>query len=127
MADISLNWAADLELTPGGDLALSEGPLMTTQHIERRLLTRIRSYIWDQSYGASLPERIGRVAQASGIAAIVRSQMKLEQTVAPTPVPIITVTNPDTDPGLFVILIQYTDAVTGAPISLSFELPSTSS
>lgn len=124
MADLSLEWGADLELTADGDLKLVNGSDETRQSIIRRLLTNTGSYIWAPEYGAGLPARIGRVAREGVIAAIVRSQIALEATVASLPVPKTTVTASDANPGLFGIDIRYTDAVTGAAIAVSLEVPS---
>ncbi|MCJ2084589.1 hypothetical protein MKK88_01080 [Methylobacterium sp. E-005] len=123
MADIFLNWNDDFQITADGDLMLVDGSDETRQSIIRRLLTQAGSYIWAVEYGASLPERIGRVAREKTIAAIVRGQIALETTVASVPVPKTTVTASTVTQGLFAIDIQYTDAVTGAAIAVSLETP----
>lgn len=123
MADANLPWGGDFSLTADGDLALIEGSGETEQSIIRRLFTRLQGYVWAPEYGASIPERIGRVARERTIAAIVRAQIALEATVAALPVPQITVTAPNANPGLYVIDIRYTDAVTGKAIAISFEVP----
>lgn len=123
MADLSLEWGGDLELTADGDLMLVDGSDETRQSIIRRLLTASGAYIWAPEYGAGLPGRIGRIARESVIAAIVRAQIALEATVASVPVPKTTVTPSAANPGLFAIDIKYTDAVTGAAIAVSLETP----
>lgn len=123
MADLDLDWGGDLALTADGDLALVDGDDMVQQRIIRRLLTAVNGYVWHPEYGAGLPQRIGRVARARDIQALVRASIALEETVAKTPVPLITVNQDTTVLGLFLIGITYTDAATGTSVSLSFELP----
>lgn len=125
MPDLDLAWRGDLSLTPSGDLALVDGSDLTRQRIERRLFTAVRGLLFHPSYGAGLPERIGRVALERNIAAIVRAQIALEKTVAKTPVPTIRVSSSASSSGLFAIAIGYTDAVTGAAIAIQLELPGT--
>ena len=126
MADLSLEWGDDLQLTPGGDLLLADGDVMVRQHIDRRLFTAVRAYVWHQDYGAGLPQRIGRVARARDIRSLVVAQIGMEATVAKTPVPTVTVAEDETVFGLFNIGIDYTDAATGQSVSLSFQVPTTS-
>jgi hypothetical protein len=121
MADIDLDWKADMTIGPDGDLLLADGDDMVRQRIERRLFTAVQGYIWHQEYGAGLPDRIGRVARARDIQSLVAANIALETSVSPTPVPAITVD--ETQPGLFVIGIVYTDAATGTSVSLNFEVP----
>ena len=94
MADAALDWQGDLSLTASGDLAMVDGNDLVEQRIIRRLLTAIRGYTWHLDYGAGLPQRIGRVATAKNIQALVQANMKLEVTVATVPVPAVTV-DPD--------------------------------
>ncbi len=121
MADIGCLWKGDFDLTPDGDLAMVDGNDMVEQHIVRRLLTAVKGYVWHPEYGAGLPERIGRVAVARNIRSLVLSQINLEATVSPLPLPTVAVTTPSA--GLFVIAIGYTSAVTGKPVEISLEVP----
>lgn len=123
MADLDLQWKGDLTVSPDGDLLMSDGDDMVRQHIERRLFTAVQGYIWHNEYGAGLPDRIGRVARARDIQSLVASHIALEVTVAPTPVPVVTVNEDETTMGLFNIGIIYTDAATGTSVSLNFEVP----
>jgi hypothetical protein len=118
-----LDWGGDLNLTPGGDLALVDGADLTRQRIERRLFTAVRGYVWHANYGTGLPERFGRTASTRNIQALVRAQIALEATVARLPVPTIVVAESSVVPGLFTIGITYTDAVTGAAVAISLEVP----
>jgi hypothetical protein len=107
MPDINLDWKGDFSFTPTGDLATVDGDDVTRQRIIRRLFTATRGYVWHQDYGAGIPERIGKVAKARVIQAIVQAQIALEDTVAKIPVPTITVfANPQL-PGEFIITIVY--------------------
>jgi phage baseplate assembly protein W len=123
MADASLEWKGDFGLTPDGDLLMVGGSDETRQAIIRRLLTAVRGYVWATEYGAGIPERIGKPARERAIQAIVRAQIALEATVASVPVPKITVTQATATPGLFAIAITYSDAVTGAAVAISLEVP----
>lgn len=125
MADAALEWKGDFSLTPAGDLALVDGGDLTRQRIERRLFTAVQGYLWHPAYGAGLPQRIGRVAREREIGAIARGQIALEASVAQVPVPVIKVTESTVTTGLFVILIAYTDAVTGVAVQISLEVPGT--
>ena len=118
MPDASVEWGGDFSLSPTGDLALVDGDDFARQRIERRLLTAVRAYVWHPSYGAGLPQKIGATMSASQVSSIVRAQIALEASVAPAPAPIISVTESQTNVGLFVISIQYTDAPSGRHVSL---------
>lgn len=123
MTDLNLEWGADLTQTPAGDLSLVDGPAETRQHIIRRLLSAVNGYIWHQGYGLGLPQRVGRVARTSVIRALVRAQIYREATVARLPLPVVTVDYIDTTPGLYVIAIRYTDAITGVAQKIQLEVP----
>lgn len=125
MADASLEWGGDFTIAANGDLLLTDGADMTRQRIIRRLFTGVGRYIWELNYGAGLLQRIGRVAVAANIQAIVRANIALEATVASVPVPTTTVVEDSSNPGVFVISITYTDAITGASVAISQEFPST--
>jgi len=123
MADASLEWNDDLIVDATGDILLVEGSDETRQSIVRRLFTSVGAYIWAPEYGAGLIDRIGRPARSSVIQSIVRAQMNLEATVARVPVPSVIVKENTANSGLFEIAIRYTDAVTGAPVAISLEVP----
>lgn len=124
MADATLqDWKGDFALAPNGDLALVDGSDETRERIIRRLFTSVRGLVWHSEYGAGLPDRIGNPAKERVIQAIVRSQIQLEATVAKIPVPTISVTASAANAGLFVITINYTDAVTGAASAIRLQVP----
>lgn len=99
---------------------MADGVTLSNQRIVRRLCTAVNGYDFHLDYGAGLPQRIGRPANPTTIAAIVRAQIALEATVAPQPSPVITVDADTETPGSFVISITYTEAATGEPVTLSF-------
>lgn len=121
MADIACPWKGDFDLTPDGDLAMADGGDMVEQAIVRRLMTAVNGYVWHPEYGAGLPQRIGRVAQARNIRSLVLAQIRLEATVSALPLPTVAVTTPSA--GLFAIAIAYTSAVTGKSVEISLQVP----
>lgn len=120
MPDLWLEWNGDFVVSPTGGLALATGPDFARQRIIRRLLTAMRGYVWHPEYGAGLPQKVGAPVSLPGLKALVRSQIALESSVAPTPQPQIDVAVNADSPGLYTITIQYTDAASGEPVTLSF-------
>ena len=122
MPDISHQWGSDLSLSPTGDLALADGPLLTRQRLLRRLLTNRGDYIWQLGYGAGLPGFVGQPANSSGIAALVRGQMFKEPGVATAPAPDIEVSPMigSGSTGGLALSLRYADADTSATQALSF-------
>lgn len=120
MADAALEWNDDFQITAAGGLMLADGDDLARQRILRRLFTSVQGYLWHLSYGAGLPQRIGRPARAETISSIVRSQIALEKAVAPNPPPVIKVTQDANQRGLFNISIAYTFAANGLPTVLTF-------
>lgn len=117
MADIAHVWGQDLQLGPNGDLATVVDDNETQQRILHRLLTNVGDYIWELQYGAGLPAMVGQVINAPAIAAIVRAQIALEDAVAASPEPQVTVgTTPD---GTVNLTIVYADAATGTTQSFT--------
>ena len=118
--DLYLDFGGDLSLSPSGDVQTVADPLKTQQRIIRRLLTNLGDYIWNPLYGAGLPQFIGSPTSVPTITAIVQAQIALENTVAPTPAPVITVSSQPT--GVVTVSIAYTDAATGQSSTLTFPL-----
>ena len=120
MPDIYQNFATDLMAGPNGDLLTVDGTILGQQRVLRRLMTNPLSYIWHPDYGAGLPQFIGQPASAAQIQGIVQRQMLLEEAVAQNPPPTCTVSYyPD---GTFFVSITYTDAATGTPLLLEFDV-----
>lgn len=107
LADLSHNMGQDLDIGPTGDLATVTLTSKSQQRVLRRLLTNLRSYIWNQSYGAGLPQFIGQPVSPQNIEAVIRSQIALEPSIATVPAPEITVQSAN-DTAVFAS-IKYTD------------------
>jgi len=125
MPDAFLNWNSDFVVSASGGLLLADGITLSNQRIIRRLSTAVQGYVWHLDYGAGLLQKIGKPGVPTTVSSIVRAQIALEATVSPTPPPVITVTEVANQPGVFIILIQYTFAATGEPVSLSFTTSTT--
>jgi hypothetical protein len=119
MADVSQWFGQDLEVSPSGDIQTIDGFYYTSQRIVRRLMTIVKDYIWQPEYGASLPVRVGQKLDLQIITSIIVSQILLEDTVAKSPVPSITVT--EVENGVSVN-ITYTDASSGKAVALAFDV-----
>ena len=121
--DISHYMGADLNVSATGDLQAANGTLRGQQRVLRRLLTNPGDYLAHPEYGAGLPQYVGQAVDAFKIEALIRSQILLEDSVAQTPAPTITVTpiNRGITGGL-AVHIQYVDANTTAPVNLSFNV-----
>lgn len=117
--DLSHYWGGDLGVSSGGDLAPASGTLRGQQRVLRRLLTNPGDYLFHPTYGAGLPARVGSTDSAAEITALIRGQLRLEEAVANTPAPVITVTP---IPNGLAAQIQYTDAPTGQPVTLNFNV-----
>ena len=77
------------------------------KRILRRLFTNAGDYIWQPSYGAGLPAKIGSPFDVATIESIVQSQMFMEDSVVRDPPPDIEVASfPN---GMFVD-IDYTES-----------------
>lgn len=116
--DIAHFWSGDLSASSTGDLALASGLPRSQQRILRRLNTNPGSYIGHPKYGAGLPQFIGENADAAEIAAVTKGQMLLEDSVAPSPPPVITVSQ--LGPNSISETINYTDQPSNAPTVLAF-------
>lgn len=120
MSDIFQNFANDLAVGASGDLLTVDGTALGQQRVLRRLLTNPGAYIWHPEYGAGLPTFIGNPTSAIEIKGIVLAQMLLEESVAQSPAPTVTVNYyPD---GTFFVSISYTDAQTGKSLLLDFDV-----
>jgi hypothetical protein len=119
--DVSHFFGGDLGVSSTGDLLLVSGLPRSQQRILRRLNTNPNSYIGQPNYGAGLPQFIGSVASPRKIAAVVTSQMLLEDSVAPTPPPVVSVTQTANLSALD-LNVGYTDDPSDAPTTLAFTL-----
>jgi hypothetical protein len=133
LADLFHYWGNDLVASPTGDLATVSGTLRGQQRVLRRLLTNSSTvdangntipgdYIWEPNYGAGLPSFLGQPIDTQKIQAVILSQMLLEEAVAPTPAPLVVVTQTAADNTAFTVSISYNDADTNTPVTLSFNV-----
>ncbi len=120
MSDLYLEWGADFHASANGDLLLASGSDEVRQAICRRLFTATQGYVFHPEYGAGLPQKIGLTTNTSALGAIVRSQIALESAVDQSQPVSVRVLADANQPGLYTITISYTEAVTGAPVELSF-------
>ena len=116
--DVEQMWGADLTLTPSGDLALVDGDDLTRERLLRRLLTAVQGYLWHQTYGAGVPQRIGDTLDANLIMGVVSEQVRKEATVATSPAPKITVQSILNG---VQVSIKYQSAITGQQVALTFD------
>lgn len=131
MTDLSHVYGNDLSASPSGDLLVASQEDTGVQRVYRRLLTNpplvngagqvtaSGDYTWQPTYGAGVPRKVGSPADIPGTTALIKGQMLLEQAVAPSPQPKISLT-----PGLNGVGadIAYTDANTATPQFLSFDV-----
>lgn len=120
--DINHFWGGDLLPGLTGDLQPVNGTTRGQQRILRRLLTNPGDYVFQPTYGAGLPQWVGRLLDAGKITALIRSQIMLEDSVAKTPPPQISVQQTPTDLTGLAVTIAYNDAATNAPTVLSFNV-----
>lgn len=131
MPDINQLWSSDIVSSASGDLSTVDGDALTQQRIIRRLMTRgyqaqgvnlpaeVGEYIFHPEYGAGVEQRVGGALDINVISSIINRQLYLEQTVARTPPPKITLT-PFLN-GVTVSILYYA-AVTGQQQRLSFDV-----
>lgn len=124
LSDVSHFWGQDLAVSNTQDIDLVTGTVWGQQKVLRRLLTNPGDYLFQPDYGAGLPAYVGQTTDVAKITALIKSQIALESVVAPTPAPVITVSNAanSTDASALAITIAYTDAPTGSAQVLSFSL-----
>lgn len=118
--DLFNNIGTDLSVSSTGDLLLASGLQLSEQRVLRRLLTAINGYIWDTTFGASLPSFVGQPGTSTNVSqltSLITSQIFLEDTVAKYPAPVISLQ--PIQQGLF-CQITYTYIPTNQPIVLTF-------
>jgi len=117
MPDVSHVYGQDLVVSANGDLLTAATVNLSQQRVLRRLFTNPADYIWQPSYGAGLPQKIGSPFDEASIESIVTAQMFLEDSVVRDPPPDVEVASfPN---GMF-IDIDYTESDSNAPVTLSF-------
>jgi len=125
MSDLFHQWGTDLVPAASGDVLLAQGSVLSMQRLLRRLLTNLNDYIWQPQYGAGLGGFVGQPVTVDQIAAVIRSQIFKEASVARSPEPVVEVSiNSRSE---VYVQITYTEAPSGQPQILSFSLQSPSS
>lgn len=127
LSDLAHWWGNDINAAANADILTVSGDTRSQQRVFRRLMTNPADdannlpadYPTHPDYGAGLPRFVGSLATADQIAAVCIGQMILEESVAPTPPPTAKVKR-ITD-GLSVSL-SYSDAVSGQPVTLAFNV-----
>lgn len=111
----------DLSTSAQLDLQTVSGTLMGQQRILRRLITNPGDYVFQPEYGAGLAGKIGSPLDLPGLTALVTSQVLLEQAVAQSPPPVVSVTQA-ADNVSILVNVQYTDAPSGTSQVLNFNV-----
>ena len=119
MSDCHQYWGTDINLSSTGDILPVSGSEEGKQRVLRRLLTNQGEYVWHPDYGAGVRQMIGQNLNISEIDAVIRGQMKLEESVSHNPEPSITVTPID---GGVSVYIQYVETTTNQQAVLSFNV-----
>lgn len=128
LCDISHLWNQDALTSPTGDLGVATDATRSQQRVIRRLLTNPLDangppdYPLHPTYGAGLARYVGRNVDTAKLRALIRGQMLLEDSVAKSPQPQVTVTL--IDPTTISVYIRYTIAGSGSPATLSFNVNS---
>lgn len=112
MATISHIFGQDISASPTGDIAVVDGTIATQQRVIRRLLTNPGDDESNLNYGAGLRRYVGQTQLLDNISAVITAQIALEESVAQTPIPVITVTG-DSGSGIVIASVQYADSDTG--------------
>ncbi len=110
----------DITRGPSGALAVVYGTIQGEQRVYRRLMTNPGTYIWHPTYGAGLPQFVGKLRRAGEIESIIRVQLALEPIVAQQPTPVVVIS--DIEGGVLFIDIAYIDAITKQVASVAFEV-----
>lgn len=123
LADLDQYIGADLTPSATGDIQTATDTMRGQQRVLRRLLTNPGDYIFHPDYGAGLPAWVGKTADIGKMKALIRGQMLLEAAVAKSSTPDISITAISSgDGGGFAVSVRYTDAFSGTPVSLSFNV-----
>lgn len=120
LQDVSQEYGEDIQLSNTGDLALVGGNDRGQQRLVRRYLTNPGGYLFHPLYGGGVLADIGSTQDPNKIGATLRAQTLLEDSVAPTPAPVVTV-NPQPT-GELDVTVQYTDSPSNAPTVLAFNI-----
>lgn len=120
LADLYHYFGNDLSVSSTGDLLVATGTARGQQRVIRRLLTSPGGYIWEPTYGAGLPQYVGRPLDIAKVSALIIAQMLLEDSVARSPIPVVKVLQSNADLTLINVQVNYNDQPTNQPVVLSF-------
>lgn len=115
-------FGSGLVLSSNAQLRLIDGDLETKQRIYRRLLTNQKGYLWHTSYGAGLPQYVGRPltpALEKEIKGVITRNIFQENTVSQSPPPSISLNQSG---NILYCTINYTSKTTGLIYTLSFNV-----
>jgi len=121
--DMYHQYGSDLIVGANGDLLPATGDTETQQRLLRRLFTPTTSYLWDLTFGAGIPGRVGDTLSPSEfgqVLAQIKAAVALEPGIAQVPPPVIGLELVDN--GL-AGSIQYVDAQTKLPAVITFPVP----
>lgn len=119
LLDVSQEWGGDVQLSNTGDLALVGGNERGQQRLLRRYFTNPGGYVFQRLYGAGVLADIGSTNDPAKIGANIQAQTLLEDSVSPSPAPVVTV---DLQPtGQLNADVAYTDQPSNTPTVLSFQ------
>lgn len=119
ITDLYHYMGGDLDASPAGDLKPATLMERNKQRILRRLLTNPGDNLFHPDYGAGLGQKVGDHVNIGEWTALIKGQMLLEECVAASPAPSVTVST-ITDGAS--VTVGYTDAQSGDAISLSFDV-----
>jgi hypothetical protein len=117
MSELFHQFGSDLVASANGDLLTVDSLLESEQRVLRRLMTNAGDYIWQPTYGAGLPAKIGDPFDVETIESIVQSQMFLEDSVVRNPPPDVEIAS---FPNGMYVDISYTEADSNQDAVLSF-------
>ena len=75
MPDVYHVFGSDLVVSANGDLLTADTVNLSQQRVLRRLLTNPNDYIWQPTYGAGLPQKVGDPFDVATIDSIITAQM----------------------------------------------------
>lgn len=126
LSDVSVYYGADHQTSNSGDLLTVSGTRRGEQRVIRRLLTNPATDTepgddaFAPTYGGGIPRAIGKPIDVPKLQAQCLAQMLLEDVVAKSPRPVITLTQSASDFGAIQVQLLYSDQPTNTPVSLSF-------
>lgn len=126
LSDVSVYYGTDHQTSNSGDLLTVSGTRRGEQRVVRRLLnnpataTDPADDIFAPTYGGGIPRAIGKPLDIPKLQAQCVAQMLLEDVVAKSPRPVVTITQSRSDFGSINVQLSYNDQPTNTPVVLSF-------